>query len=294
MNLKWLEYYDKLVEEKNFSKVATFFGVSQPTITMAIKRLEESYQTHFFERDYRYKTLRLTASGENFHRHVKKILQELALAQTELVRLKARKIKFGLPPIIGTYLFPLLAPQLLQANLLNRMQPVEQGSQRLLSLVSTGSIDFAFIGILDEVKDPNLVVNYFANSTFKIIVSKNHPLAHWTRPLYFKDLASYPFIALTNSFTHNKAFSRLETINAIHPPRIFHTDDIQIVKKLVAQNVGISFITSIALRSDDDLVALDLADKGVPEFKIGLAYRESFPPAPALLDLITTFHPWNN
>ena len=36
MNLKWLEYYDKLVEEKNFSKVATFFGVSQPTITMAI------------------------------------------------------------------------------------------------------------------------------------------------------------------------------------------------------------------------------------------------------------------
>ncbi|QLL78362.1 hypothetical protein GTO87_07050 [Ligilactobacillus saerimneri] len=63
----------------------------------------------------------------------------------------------------------MLTPQLLQANLLNRMQPVEQGSQRLLSLVSTGSIDFAFIGILDEVKDPNLVVNYFANSTFKTI-----------------------------------------------------------------------------------------------------------------------------
>ncbi|QLL78361.1 LysR family transcriptional regulator [Ligilactobacillus saerimneri] len=73
MNLKWLEYYDKLVEEKNFSKVATFFGVSQPTITMAIKRLEESYQTHFFERDYRHKTLRLTAFSPPYQKNPARI-----------------------------------------------------------------------------------------------------------------------------------------------------------------------------------------------------------------------------
>ena len=45
MNIKSLEYYHKLVQEKNFSKVAAYFDVSQPTITLAIKRLEAEYQT---------------------------------------------------------------------------------------------------------------------------------------------------------------------------------------------------------------------------------------------------------
>ncbi|MEE6664921.1 LysR family transcriptional regulator, partial [Limosilactobacillus fermentum] len=40
MNIKELRYYHDLVIQKNFSKVATHFGVAQPTITMAIQRLE--------------------------------------------------------------------------------------------------------------------------------------------------------------------------------------------------------------------------------------------------------------
>lgn len=47
MNIKELYYYHDLVRTKNFSQVAADFNISQPTVTMAIKRLEESFGTTF-------------------------------------------------------------------------------------------------------------------------------------------------------------------------------------------------------------------------------------------------------
>ncbi|MGJ3994063.1 LysR family transcriptional regulator, partial [Lactiplantibacillus plantarum] len=43
MNTKDLAYFDELISQKNFSKVAKTFGVSQPTVTTAIKRLESEF-----------------------------------------------------------------------------------------------------------------------------------------------------------------------------------------------------------------------------------------------------------
>ncbi len=51
MNIRDFEYFHQLVKEKNFSKVAQNFSVSQPTVTLAIKRLEEEFETTFFIRD---------------------------------------------------------------------------------------------------------------------------------------------------------------------------------------------------------------------------------------------------
>lgn len=47
MNIRDFEYFHQLVKEKNFSKVAQKFSVSQPTVTLAIKRLEEEFETTF-------------------------------------------------------------------------------------------------------------------------------------------------------------------------------------------------------------------------------------------------------
>ena len=112
MDTKSLEYYHKLVEEKNFSKVAEFFEVSQPTITLAIKRLENEYQTKFFLRDRSHKELILTKDGKQFDRHVVTILNELEIARKEISRNQEQMIRLGLPPIISQFYFPQITPGL--------------------------------------------------------------------------------------------------------------------------------------------------------------------------------------
>lgn len=55
MNFKDLEYFQRLVREKNFTKVANAFHVSQPTITYAVKRLEDELGTQLVYRDQSHK-----------------------------------------------------------------------------------------------------------------------------------------------------------------------------------------------------------------------------------------------
>jgi Transcriptional regulator len=50
MNTRDLEYFVKLVEIKNFSQVAAHFSVTQPTITMALKRLEDQFTIQLIQR----------------------------------------------------------------------------------------------------------------------------------------------------------------------------------------------------------------------------------------------------
>jgi len=57
MNFKDLEYFQRLVREKSFTKVANAFHVSQPTITYAVKRLEEELGTELVYRDQYHKQL---------------------------------------------------------------------------------------------------------------------------------------------------------------------------------------------------------------------------------------------
>ena len=103
MKIKDLEYYQQLIKDQNFSKVAQHFGVSQPTITMAIQRLEQDFNTTFFVRDHVHRELHVTATGQQFANHVDLILNELQIAKKEIDRANSTKIRFGLPPIIGNY-----------------------------------------------------------------------------------------------------------------------------------------------------------------------------------------------
>lgn len=81
MNIKELYYYHDLVRTKNFSQVAADFNISQPTVTMAIKRLEESFGTTFFMRDRSHHQLTVTNTGLQFDQHVQRIIEELEIAK---------------------------------------------------------------------------------------------------------------------------------------------------------------------------------------------------------------------
>lgn len=51
MNTRDIEYYVQIVKQKNFTKVAKYFQVSQPTITYALQRLERELGAALITRD---------------------------------------------------------------------------------------------------------------------------------------------------------------------------------------------------------------------------------------------------
>lgn len=273
MNIKELYYYHDLVRTKNFSQVAADFNISQPTVTMAIKRLEESFGTTFFMRDRSHHQLTVTSTGLQFDQHVQRIIEELEIAQKELARAKQERISFGLPPIIGSWYFPRFTPALLQAGLLNQLEVVDHGSASLLQLLAKGELDLALLGSLQPFQQPSLRARVIDKAPIRIIVAKDHPLAAFKDGVSFAQAAQYPFITLDDEYVHAQAFRQAARLARVRPKIVFKTSDVQILKALVANNSGISFLTDLALDDNDGLAALPLTDGSQPEFIISLAVR---------------------
>lgn len=275
MNIKELYYYHDLVRTKNFSQVAADFNISQPTVTMAIKRLEESFGTTFFMRDRSHHQLTVTNTGLQFDQHVQRIIEELEIAKKELTRAKQERISFGLPPIIGSWYFPRFTPALLQAGLLNQLEVVDHGSASLLQLLAKGELDLALLGSLQPFQQPSLRACVIDKAPIRIIVAKDHPLAAFEDGVSFAQAAQYPFITLDDEYVHAQAFRQAARLARVRPKIVFKTSDVQILKALVANNSGISFLTDLALDGNDGLAALPLTDGSQPEFIISLAARAS-------------------
>ncbi|CAI3442792.1 LysR family transcriptional regulator [Enterococcus cecorum] len=106
MKFKDLEYFQQLAKLKSYTKTAAFFQVKQPTITYAIKRLEEEVQTELLVRNQSHAQIQLTPAGKILAKHAQNILKELALAKLEINHLQEVQVRLGLPPIIGNFYFP--------------------------------------------------------------------------------------------------------------------------------------------------------------------------------------------
>lgn len=226
MNIKELYYYHDLVRTKNFSQVASDFNISQPTVTMAIKRLEESFGTTFFMRDRSHHQLMVTNTGLQFDQHVQRIIEELEIAKKELTRAKQERISFGLPPIIGSWYFPRFTPALLQAGLLNQLEVVDHGSASLLQLLAKGELDLALLGSLQPFQQPSLRARVIDKAPIRIIVAKDHPLAAFKDGVSFAQAAQYPFITLDDEYVHAQAFRQAARLARVRPKIVFKTSDV--------------------------------------------------------------------
>ncbi len=90
MNTKDIEYYVQIVKQKNFTKVANYFRVSQPTITYALQRLEKEFDTVLITRDRSHHELIVTPSGKQLFLHAQTILQEISTARAEITQLQKK------------------------------------------------------------------------------------------------------------------------------------------------------------------------------------------------------------
>lgn len=106
LNTKDLEYFINLTQLKNFSKVAQKFGgVSQPTITFALQRLENELNAKLIIRHRAQRRLVITESGQQLLEHATDIMLHYQWLQREILAGHQKKLSLGLPPIIKIIIF---------------------------------------------------------------------------------------------------------------------------------------------------------------------------------------------
>jgi len=105
MNIRDLEYFNALAEMLSFTQVAHKFAVSQPTVSYAIKRLEEHYGCDLIAREASHRSISLTTEGEILKAHAQYILDEFVTLDRAIDHAKNNRTHIGLPPIIRSKVF---------------------------------------------------------------------------------------------------------------------------------------------------------------------------------------------
>ncbi|KRL00477.1 malolactic regulator [Liquorilactobacillus capillatus DSM 19910] len=270
-----MEYFIRLTEVKNFSKVAQEFKVSQPSVTFALQRLEKELETKLIIRHRAHGQLLITDSGQQLLLHARQMLKHYQLTKIEITNIKQKKLVLGLPPIIENNYFPLIARRLKAENLLDRIKTMEYGSMRTLDALRKGEIDLALLGSIGSLSDEEIVTEEFDRQPFSIFVSRNHRLAN-KKSVYFADLKKEDFVLFKDGFVHNQAINALARRNHFRPHVVFRSNGTHSLMNLIADEVGIGFLTSVITPMRDDIVKVDLLDKDTPHFVTSIAYRQAY------------------
>ncbi|MBK5046706.1 MULTISPECIES: LysR family transcriptional regulator [Streptococcus] len=258
MNLKDLYYFYDLSNLQSFTAVARKNGVSQPSISYAIKRLEKEFHCQLLVHDPSHRTFKLTPQGDILLRHVKKALPEIQGAQKEILRSISPYDTIGFPPLIIDYLVRKEPAFIENVSALRNIHPIQEGSIELLDLLSKGELDASFIGSLEPIIDKRFSVKTLMTSDLYYILPSGHSLAD-KEAIAFSDVLNENFIILDEHFVHLNAFQHLNNQYHHAATPFFQTDDINLLKQLLRKKIGISLLSEIAITKEDkDLISIPM------------------------------------
>lgn len=275
MNIRDLEYFNALADMLSFTQVAHKFAVSQPTVSYAVKRLEEHYGCDLIVREASHRSISLTTEGEILKAHAQYILDEFVTLDRAIDHAKNNRTHIGLPPIIRSKVFSKLLDEKEIIRFISKFHLVSGGSNELLSKLLSGKIDFSLLGSVNPLVHPNLQVKLLHQQEFFIFVSKENPLAG-KKEISFEEAAEYPFILLEKGYTHMRAFQNLSEKSKKKPEVPFYFSDVQTIGQLVSSNIGITLMTEFPVFQEmEGLVKIPLVAEDKEIFYIQYAYLKS-------------------
>lgn len=259
MNLRDFEYFDCLCQTKNFTKAAEKLYISQPSVTLSLARLERELDSKLIIRNHSNKEIQITESGEILRKRIKNIFNEIEEAKLEIKKAKNKKIKLGIPPIIGAYFFPKFIEELISKSFIENLEFVQAGSIKMKELLLNGKVDIALIGSLEPINDSKIESYLLKKDSFVICISIDNKLSK-EKNLNFKKLRNEQFIVLSDEYIHFRVLIDLLNKYNIESQKIYYTDEIQTAKSLIAVNLGIGIMTKMSVEDLSGIQMINLED----------------------------------
>ncbi|WP_164553289.1 LysR family transcriptional regulator [Brevibacillus marinus] len=271
MELRQLLYFLEVAKARSFTKAASKLHLTQPTLSKSVAKLEQELGLLLLER--KEHTVSLTAEGDLFLRHAERIIGCVEEALQEIGELKGLtkgEIRFGLPPMVGTALFPDLLAGFIARYPGIRFSTFEEGALAVEQKLLQQEIDLGIV-IPDTLQEPEKVeLIPLTRADFAVCLSRDHPFAQEPK-LTVRDLRHESFILLKEGF-FQRHYILQECRKANFQPNVIYTStQLEIVKKLIIRNLGISILLRLAVEEEPLIRAIPLEPPLTIE--LAVAYR---------------------
>jgi len=277
MTLTELKYVVALAQERHFGRAAQKCFVTQPTLSLALAKLEDELGVRLFERNKN--EVLVTPMGAGIVEQARRVLDEAgkiaSLAKGAQDQL-AGALRLGVIPTIGPYLLPELVP------ILRRRAPhmplilEENFTGSLVPMLRDGEIDAALIALPFTVTGVKTRTLY--EEPFSVVVPEGHA---WARKKRVRpdELSGESLLVLNagHCFREQVLEACPGQANTASPEGRSGSS-LETIRNMVASGLGVSVLPDTALqaRYANRLVKVIPFTEPVPSRKVAIAWRASF------------------
>jgi LysR family transcriptional regulator, hydrogen peroxide-inducible genes activator len=287
MNIRDLEYLVALAEHKHFGKAAQACFVSQPTLSMQVKKLEDELGVSIFER--RNKNILLTEDGMQIVNKARQILS-YASELTQYAKVSqdpyAGTFKLGAFPTLAPYMFPLVVPKLSANYPKIKLFLFEEKTDALVKSLQEGSLDAILLA--SEPNDPSLKGELIFEEAFYLAVPAEHPLTK-RRCVKQKDLANYELLLLDEGHCFREQALEVCSWSGASEQSNFRGTSLETIRQMVAAKAGITLIPRLAVNQKDEYIKYIPFQNPMPVRQVKLYWRKSSTRTKLLNSLVADF-----
>ncbi len=289
MTLNELKYVVAVARLRHFGRAAESCFVSQPTLSVAVKKLEDELGVILFERGQG--EVNVTPVGERVVTQAQRVLEEAGgireIANQGKDQLQA-PLRLGAIYTVGPYLLPQLIPLLAERAPRMPLIVEENYTAVLTEKLKHGELDLILISLPFEVQ--GLMTQALYDEPFVVLLPSSHPWSQEDR-VSPRELPHENVLLLGEGHCFRDQVLQVcpeciqNSTEGGHLQRSLQGSSLETIRYMVASGLGITVLPCTAARADrfsERLVTIRRFDGQPPHRRVALAWRKSFPRPRAL------------
>lgn len=281
MTLTELRYIVAVARERHFGRAAEACFVSQPTLSVSIRKLEEELDVKIFERGANEVTV--TPLGDEIVRQAQSVIEQAAAIKEIAKRGKdpvSGPLRLGVIYTIGPYLLPDLVRQAIEHVPQMPLMLQENFTAKLLEMLRTGELDCAIMA--EPFPDTGLAVAPLYDEPFMVAVPKLHALAK-RKSISTEELRNETMLLLGTGHCFRDhvlevcpEYARFSS-NAEGIRKSFEGSSLETIKYMVASGMGVTVVPQLSVPKDPQPhIKYVPFTKPVPTRRVVLVWRRTF------------------
>lgn len=255
-----LIYFQEIAKTLNISKTAQALGISQPSLSLAIKRLEENLGAELLIREK--KGVKLTRAGRELFIGTRELLdkwEKIAIDAGSLKHEVKGKYQIGCHPSVALYSLHYFLPHLLKEYPKLQVELYHDLSRSILNRIVTHETDIGLV--INPHPHPDLVITPF----FK------DEVCFWRHKDY-KVTSDGPIICDTSLSQTQELIKKLKKLN-LNPEKILPANNLEVIKSLLEKKVGVGILPSRVATHGQKKDLIRISDTPIFKDQLCLVYH---------------------
>ncbi len=257
MNLRQLHFFLEVARCGSFTAATERLHISQPALSIAIRKLEEELEIKLFNRRDRHITL--TAEGEVLACHAREIQRKVAEARQELAALRGLlkgEVRIGLTPMLSSCFLPRIIAAFKQRHPALHISIAGDSAANLPRQIEQGEID---IGIIAGPVPEGFDSHHLLRDEVVACVPRSHPFAQRSS-VPIRELLGEALIHFKTGYHLREMIDTLALQEGMTPVVVAESNLFSLIVNLVKEELGLAFLLRMMVTEDTQLAALSCSN----------------------------------